>query len=100
MDMIDFSELTMVEDAEVTAEPALPAPPVRARRLRPATDLLADWLVAYGDHRDVEPLPSHVFRAYFEELSPPKRRPTPGVFANLFSAAGLPQPPARKPEVV
>jgi hypothetical protein len=100
MDMIDFSELTMVEEApaeEITAEHAVP---VRTRRLRPATELLADFLVAYGDHRGVEPLPAHVFRSYFEEAAPARRRPTPGVFANLFSAAGLPQPPGRKPEVV
>ncbi|MBI5493698.1 MAG: hypothetical protein HY904_01650 [Deltaproteobacteria bacterium] len=70
------------------------APGTVKRRLRPAADLLADWLVAYGDHRDVEPLPEHVFRAYFHADAAPrldKPTATPGVFAALVrAAAGAP----------
>ena len=87
MDTLDFGEMTLVDDPPA----ALSVKVMPRRRLRPATDLLADFLVAYGDGRDVEPLPEHVMHAYLHDGRPPVRRHnTPGVFSSLIPGGSLP----------
>ena len=86
MDAVDFAEMTLVDDPP--AQLSVKVTP--RRRLRPATDLLADFLVAYGDGRDVEPLPEHVMQAYLSDGRPqPRRTNTPGVFSALIPGGVL-----------
>src|SRR5438477_158245 len=66
--------------------------PIKRRR-RPATELLADFLCAYGSYEDWEPLPDHVVQAYLGEDADARAQrlnaQKAAVFAELMRSADM-----------
>ena len=86
---MDFSGV-LLDVAELPRPPgAQPAP--RPARRKPALDVLADWLCAYGSHQDIEHLPQDLVAGYLAPDDAPRsfsaRASRMPVFAGLMTGA-------------
>ncbi|MEW5848480.1 MAG: hypothetical protein AB2A00_06680 [Myxococcota bacterium] len=62
--------------------------PAAAPRLRPAVDLLADWLVTYGSGMDPTPMSGSMVERYLKETRPATQTSRgEGPFASLLRSA-------------